>query len=275
MPGAFFLEKLALPYTSKGLVYLYFFAVLTAIMALPQLAHAQLVVTDCYGFTRAVQNVDAGSLSNVEVSVNDALGNPLNGTEVTLTNSVTGEITTVVSQNGVATFSNIAPGTFSVSTAATGASVGTVSVATASVGTVAAAGAVGATAAVGGGAAVGAVAATENVTSGNSPSGGGEEGGGGSGGSEGGGGSSGGGSGGGSEVVPTPIPTVAPTLAPPSSGGGSSSGGSTSGSSGGSSESAESSCGPCDPNEEAPSLSEEEFFGVESYEEQKKISPFA
>ncbi|RMG41870.1 MAG: hypothetical protein D6719_07670, partial [Candidatus Dadabacteria bacterium] len=103
---------------------------LLAYLFMPVAVCAQLVITDCQGFTRAVQSVEPGQLSNVEINVTDALGNPADGIQVQLTNSATGEVTTAVAKNGVATFENLSSGTFSVSSSATGASIGSVSVST-------------------------------------------------------------------------------------------------------------------------------------------------
>lgn len=113
-----------------------------------------LLITDCQGFTRAVQSLNPGSLGKVNINVADALGNPADGIEVTLTNSATGEVTTAVSQNGIASFSNVTAGSFSVGSSTAGTAIGSVTVGTMGVGTVAASGVVAATGAVGGGAAV-------------------------------------------------------------------------------------------------------------------------
>lgn len=121
----------------------------------PGISFAQLMITDCNGFTRALHRVDPGSLNNVDITVSDALGNPAEGVEVTLTNSATGETVTAVSQNGVASFNNLAAGSFSMSSPAAGATVGAVSVAPVGVGTATAVGVVGTSAAAAGGGAVG------------------------------------------------------------------------------------------------------------------------
>lgn len=113
--------------------------------------HAQLLITDCHGFTRALHTVKSGELNTVKIAVSNSGGAPLNGAQVTLTNSVTGETITAASQNGFATFQSVAPGSFSVSTTAANATIGTVSVSGAGVSTAAAAGAVGAAGATTGG----------------------------------------------------------------------------------------------------------------------------
>lgn len=223
--------------------------VLSMLSALP--VHAQLILTDCQGFTRAVQNVDPGSLNDVQVSVNDAAGNPLDGVEVQLTNSVTGEVITVLSQNGVATFQGVGTGTFSISSTAAGATVGTVSITTTAVATGLALIAVTTAAVLGGAATTGIVVGVDEATKSGSS-------GGGSGSGSGGDGSGSGGSDGGdgSDEGPGPgeIPTPDPT---PQQGSGSS----PTDSGGGSSEPSPTpeDC-DCDPGADAPTLDENDFF---------------
>lgn len=219
---------------------------------LPVAAQAQLVITDCFGFTRAIQNVDPGSLSNVQVNVSDAFGSPLNGAEMTLTNSVTGEISTAVVQNGVASFPGVAPGTFSVTTAATGASVGSVSISAASAGIIAAGTATAVGAGVLGGAGVAAVAVGQQVNSAVQGGGNEEEK------SSEGGGNGGSGSGGEAAASPTPDPGEGLFPGPTAAPGTSNPGGAVSSSP--TPTPTPEDCGNCDPGEEAPSLSEEEFF---------------
>ena len=121
-----------------------------------------LLITDCPGFTQAVPSVDPGSLSKVEFTVADAAGKAAEGVEVTLTNTATGEVTTAVAKNGLVAFENVTAGTFSVSSSATGVTVGSASI-TSSVGAVAAGGAVAGAGAATGGAVAGATQVAEDV----------------------------------------------------------------------------------------------------------------
>ncbi|MCO6429587.1 MAG: carboxypeptidase regulatory-like domain-containing protein [Deltaproteobacteria bacterium] len=110
-----------------------------------------IIIQDCNGFTRGVKSADPSGANKVEVSVSDAGGAPADGSQVTLTNSVTGESITTVAQNGVAVFENVAPGMFTVTTASDALVVGTIGVGSMGAGIAASTGA----AIVGGGAIAG------------------------------------------------------------------------------------------------------------------------
>ena len=83
-----------------------------------------LLITDCQGFTRALEQVDPGSLNQVDVEIAGTSGAPANGVEVTLTNAVSGEATTVSSTDGVASFGGIGAGTYAISSSATDVIIG-------------------------------------------------------------------------------------------------------------------------------------------------------
>jgi len=100
----------------------------------PSLLFAQgLLITDCQGFTRVAKALNPGKAAKLEVSVSNAGGTSTNGVQVSLTNSATGEVSTAVAKNGVAVFDNVTRGVFTLSTEASGVSIGSVSVAGASV----------------------------------------------------------------------------------------------------------------------------------------------
>lgn len=107
----------------------YFFIFFAALLYLP--AHVLgegLIITDCHGFTRAIHNVDATELCNVEVAVSHTAGGTVTGTKFTLTNAVSGEEHTATAKNGLVTFSNIPAGTFSLATTASNTAIGIVSI---------------------------------------------------------------------------------------------------------------------------------------------------
>ncbi|MBX7144032.1 MAG: carboxypeptidase-like regulatory domain-containing protein [Oligoflexia bacterium] len=148
------------------------------VLLLVQLLHIQptygqsLLITDCQGFTRAAKSVKPNSLNRIEVNVSDVSGNPLDNVQVSLTNSATGEVSTVTAKSGVAAFENVAPGAFSVSSSAAGVSFSSIAIAPGALSTLAATGIVAGGAVASGGAAtgvvIGATDAVNSVTNNNS-----------------------------------------------------------------------------------------------------------
>ena len=206
------------------------------IMAVPQFATPQVLsLTDCHGFTRAVKSVNQGSLNRVEVQVSSSTTST-EGTQVTVTNTVTGQANTAVVKGGVASFEGLAPGTYTMSTAVPSIQVGAVSISGATaLSTAAAAGVVAGAGAATGAGVVGVGVAVDTAVNqiSESPSDGAEE-------------------------TPTPLPTVEPTVEPeptstpmPTP--------------------TEDPCGICDPDAEPTPISD--FFGPD--EQPAKLSPYA
>jgi len=103
-------------------------SMVAVLIGAPMPAAAQsIMINDCQGFTRAVQRVEPGQTNNLNIDVVDAAGNPADGVNVSLTNTSTGTTTTVSSSKGVATFANLAPGSYTLASAAPGVVLGTVS----------------------------------------------------------------------------------------------------------------------------------------------------
>lgn len=88
-------------------------------------AVAALRIVDCQGFTRATQQIDPGQVSRVEVSIPS---NPVGSIEVQLKQVGTDFVQRAVSQNGIAIFENIPPGTFEISAAGSGVELGAITV---------------------------------------------------------------------------------------------------------------------------------------------------
>lgn len=166
------------------------YALLGALLYAPSLHAQSLVITDCQGITRAVRQAKPESLNKVEVDVSQATGGPANGSDVTLTNSVTGETASVEVTNGKAVFTNLRPGTYSLAVAESNLQIGAIVLAPMGVTTVAGAAIVGGAVVAGGGAAAGAgVAIADEVDSTDSDD---ED-----------------------PVPPTPVPTQPPSPTPP------------------------------------------------------------
>lgn len=106
-------------------------------------AESEVVIQDTAGNVRAQSTLDENG--QVEVELTDDTGAPIDGAELTLTNTVTGEVITDISAAGLVVFTNVTPGVWVV--ASTNAAV---VISTVSVGTIAAVGAVGAAGAAGG-----------------------------------------------------------------------------------------------------------------------------
>lgn len=108
-----------------------FFLFFVALLCLPTCVFGEgLIITDCHGFTRAIHNVEAAELCQVEVAVAHTAGGTVTGTKFTLTNAVSGEEHIATAQNGLVTFSDIPPGTFSLATTASNTAIGIVSIST-------------------------------------------------------------------------------------------------------------------------------------------------
>ena len=74
-----------------------------------------IVIQDTGGLTRNTTSVE--DFGKIEFSLADAAGVPAEGAEISLTNSLTGEVLTTVSSNGLATFEAVAPGVWTVASA--------------------------------------------------------------------------------------------------------------------------------------------------------------
>jgi hypothetical protein len=140
--------------------------------SLPFLAAAggTLRIVDCQGFTRAMQSAEPGQLSRVEVSVSSQSPEPV---EVELKQVGNNFSQRVVSQNGLAVFENVPPGTFEISVSDSAAEVGAIAIGASTFGTMAtSAVGVGAAVAVAGGATgavVGLSEVIDSLESNNSP----------------------------------------------------------------------------------------------------------
>lgn len=132
---------------------------------LPLLAEAQsIAILDCNGFTRALKAVDDGSLNRLELHVTDATGAPSTGAEVSITNAATGEVSTAVTNNGIAVFKNVAEGAYTLNAGA-GAAVGEVAIGSMTFSTAATTAAAAGAATAAGGTATGVVVGVEEVAS--------------------------------------------------------------------------------------------------------------
>lgn len=202
-------------------------------------AEAQsLMIFDCQGFTRAIQKVQPNVGSRLELQVQGAESSQ--SAQVTITNNVTGETLSAQTQNGVAVFNNVPPGSFTVGATGANTTLGAVTIAPMTVSTAAAATALGTTTVVGGGAAAGGTIVVDDtlnlgITSptnqGDAPpdttTPGGED-----------------------PATPvdqspeTPPAELPPTTSNPGNGG------------------SDQECTTCDPLEDPPDLSQEDFFGT-------------
>ena len=105
-------------------------------------ADTEVVIQDTAGNVRAQSTLDENG--QVEVEITDDSGAPVDGAELTLTNTVTGETITDISAAGLVVFTNVTPGVWVVAS-----SNAAIVISTVSVGSLAAAGAVGAAGAAG------------------------------------------------------------------------------------------------------------------------------
>ncbi len=122
----------------------------------PVLADSRtLIINDSSGVERARTAVDEAA--KIEFSLTDSAGAPAQGAEITLTNTLTNEVITTTSVDGIAAFEGVAPGSWTVAsitpgitftdinlgalTALTTTTVGTLTTATVAGGAVAAGGA--------------------------------------------------------------------------------------------------------------------------------------
>jgi hypothetical protein len=90
-------------------------------------AQGSIVVKDTSGFTRAEESISS-QFGSIEFSVLNELGNPSEGATITLTSEATGEVVETVSVGGKATFNNILPGVYVVSSSEVGLTFTTVSI---------------------------------------------------------------------------------------------------------------------------------------------------
>ncbi len=81
----------------------------------PETAFAEtgdIVIQDTSGFTRNTTSVE--DFGKVEFSLTDAAGTPAEGAQISLTNTLDGQVLQAVSANGLATFESVAPGVWTV-----------------------------------------------------------------------------------------------------------------------------------------------------------------
>lgn len=131
-----------------------------------------LAILDCQGITRLIHQTKSGELNRVQINVADASGSPSNGTNVQLTNNVTGQAYTAQTASGSAVFPSVPPGSYSMAVSGSNLSVGTITIGSSGLGVAAAGGVLASGVAAGGGAVVGGVAVVDQVESqinGNAP----------------------------------------------------------------------------------------------------------
>jgi hypothetical protein len=86
---------------------------LVATLLIPTYAATQsLTIADCQGFTRATQAVNAKELISVTLTLAEASGMETSGIEVTLTNSITGDVYKSTISGNNAVFSNLPAGAY-------------------------------------------------------------------------------------------------------------------------------------------------------------------
>lgn len=102
------------------------FGLLFLVAAATEQSDAQsLLIMDCQGFTRAAQEVKAGSLNRIEVSIAGGVSSNLpHASNIKLVNAVTGESFSAETSGGVAVFENVPPGTFTLESATEGLRMG-------------------------------------------------------------------------------------------------------------------------------------------------------
>lgn len=83
-----------------------------------------LIINDCNGFTRAVEQV-GDKARNIELDVSSAQGN-VSSARVSLTNDVTGEVHYAAAKGGKVTFGNVMPGIYTVGTGETNLIIGAI-----------------------------------------------------------------------------------------------------------------------------------------------------
>lgn len=109
---------------------------LLLLLILPSIILAEggdIVVKDTSGFIRAEESISS-QFGSIEFSVLNELGEPAEGSIVTITNEETGEILQTTATGGVALFNNLLPGTYIVSSSEIGLTFTTVAIAGGSTG---------------------------------------------------------------------------------------------------------------------------------------------
>jgi hypothetical protein len=71
-----------------------------------------IIITDCLGTTRAVEEVTTGSERTVSLSIEDTKGMPADAVQVILSNSGTGQHLTEVAAEGRVSFTKVGAGTW-------------------------------------------------------------------------------------------------------------------------------------------------------------------
>jgi hypothetical protein len=126
-------------------------------------ANAQIVLLDCQGITRAVHEAKGTELNKIQVEVSQQGAVPANGTEVQLTNNVTGEVYTAQASSGSAVFPSVPPGSYTMAVSGTNVTVGSITIGSTGLGAAAAGGVVAGGAVAGGGAIAGGVVAVDQI----------------------------------------------------------------------------------------------------------------
>lgn len=133
----------------------------------PDAVAQSLVILDCQGITRAIHEARGAQASRVEVQVSESSGAPSNGSQVQLTNNVTGQVYTAETQSGTAVFGSVPPGNYSMALIGSDLTVGTITIGSAGLGIAAASGVLAGGALVGGGAVAGGASAVNSISGGN------------------------------------------------------------------------------------------------------------
>lgn len=136
----------------------------------PTYAAAQsLVILDCQGITRAIHETRGAQFNRVEVQVSEPSGAANSGSQVQLTNNVTGDVYTAQTTSGSAVFEGVPVGNYSMAVTGSNLSVGTITIGSTGLGVAAASGVVAGGAVAGGGAIAGGVAVADQISNDDEP----------------------------------------------------------------------------------------------------------
>lgn len=146
-----------------------FFIVLTiGLVFAADSADAQsLVILDCQGITRAIHETRGAQFNRVEVQVSEPGGAANSGSQVQLTNNVTGEVYTTQTTSGSAVFDSVPVGNYSMAVTGSNLSIGTITIGSTGLGIAAASGVLAGSALAGAGVVAGGVAVADQVNSNN------------------------------------------------------------------------------------------------------------
>lgn len=84
-----------------------------------------LVINDCNGFTRAVEQV-GNEVRNVQFDVSGVQGGDVSGARISLTNNTTGEVRFAAARGGKVSFGSVSPGIYTVATEEAGLILGAI-----------------------------------------------------------------------------------------------------------------------------------------------------